>query len=319
MASLTKPGIVIAAALLAACSSAGDGAVGERVLPDTRVVAEHFQQALAMHGPYRFQETVTPAWGGPAPPSAPSGAAGESRSFWSRFWPAAAARPAAPKPAVEKAPEQSILDHFWPPLRAAEPAAAPARASDVTPAKRAVVSAAAAPASGPPRAATGKGSGLSEVRVGVLKHAVAFGHTAKEGGIDGNVEALFVSPDWLAWAWSPRPHLGFTGNASKTNTDFLYAGLTWEWMFRDRLFIDLGLGISVHDGMLDNSMIEGKARFDRREFGCRALFREYLELGYRFLERHSLSLMWAHYSHGSLCNEENEGIDIAGLRYGLRM
>ncbi|HEX9703489.1 MAG TPA: hypothetical protein VGA19_11610, partial [Rhodospirillales bacterium] len=171
MASLTKPGIVIAAALLAACSSAGDGAVGERVLPDTRVVAEHFQQALAMHGPYRFQETVTPAWGGPAtasaPSSAPSGAAGESRSFWSRFWPAAATRPAAPKPAVEKAPEQSILDHFWPPLRSPEPAPGPAAAA--APAKRAVVSAAAAPASGPPRAAAGKGSGLSEVRVGVLK------------------------------------------------------------------------------------------------------------------------------------------------------
>jgi lipid A 3-O-deacylase len=152
-----------------------------------------------------------------------------------------------------------------------------------------------------------------------LKHAVAFGHTAKESGVDANVEALFASPRWLDWAFSPKPHLGLTANASTTDTDFLYAGLTWEWAPVRWFFLDLSLDLSVHDGMLDNSMIEGKARFDRREFGCRALFRESLEIGTRFQERHSLSLMWAHYSHASLCSEENEGIDNAGLRYGYRL
>jgi len=157
------------------------------------------------------------------------------------------------------------------------------------------------------------------VRIGALKHAVAFGHRSKEQGTDGNVEALFNAPDWLGWAFSPRPHLGLTANASQRATDFLYAGLTWDWTFRESFFVEFGFGFSVHDGMLDNSMIAGRARDDRREFGCRALFRESLEFGYRFLERHSVSLMWEHHSHGSMCSEENEGIDNAGLRYGLRM
>jgi len=137
--------------------------------------------------------------------------------------------------------------------------------------------------------------------------------------MDGNVEALFRSPDWLAWAWSPRPHLGIVANGSKRATDFLYGGLTWEGTFWNALFIDLGLGLSVHDGMLDNSRIAGKDRRDRREFGCRALFRESLELGYRFRERHSVSLIWEHHSHASLCGEEDDGVDNAGLRYGFRM
>jgi len=137
--------------------------------------------------------------------------------------------------------------------------------------------------------------------------------------MDGNVEALFHSPDWLGWAWSPRPHLGVVANGSKRATDFLYGGLTWGWMFWDALFVEVGLGISVHDGMLDNSKITGKDRRDRREFGCRALFREALEFGYRFRERHSVSLMWEHHSHGSLCSQENEGIDNAGVRYGYRL
>lgn len=202
------------------------------------------------------------------------------------------------------------MEHFWPTLAVAkqppQPKAAPAKPAQTV----------AAPVSRP---TGGKGSGLSEVRVGVLKHAVAFGHRSKEQGMDGNVEALFNAPDWLRWAFSPRPHLGLTANASKRATDFLYTGLTWDWTFRESFFVEFGFGFSVHDGMLDNSMIAGRARDDRREFGCRALFRESLEFGYRFLERHSVSLMWEHHSHGSMCSEENEGIDNAGLRYGLRM
>lgn len=160
---------------------------------------------------------------------------------------------------------------------------------------------------------------VSEIRFGALKHAVAFGHAAKETGMDANVEMLFTSPDWLRMIWSPWPHMGFTINASETNTDFFYAGLTWEWAFLKDWFIDLGLGLSVHDGMLNNSQIAGKARFDRREFGCRALFRESLEIGYRLFGRHSLSVMWAHHSHASLCLDDDDGIDNAGLRYGYRL
>ncbi len=313
--------VVAAATLVAACAASPDELVGERVLPDTRVVAEHFERAVAMQGPYAFQmpAQLQAAWAAPTPAVEPA-----KPSLWARLWPAASSTPAAPRPASRPL---SLWDHFWPPLapataatRTAPPAvatAAPRRS--VAQARQPLPAVAAASARAAPRPTESKGSGLSELRLGALKHAVSPGHRAKEHGMDGNVEALFHSPDWLAWAWSPRPHLGIVANGSKRATDFLYGGLTWEWMFWDALFVDLGLGLSVHDGMIDNSKITGKDRRDRREFGCRPLFRESLEFGYRFLERHSVSLMWEHHSHGSLCSEENEGIDNAGIRYGYRM
>jgi lipid A 3-O-deacylase len=324
--------MVAAAVGLAACAAAtdGDDAFNGRVLPDTRVVTEHFQQALAQHGPYRFYDPPEATWAGAVRPVA-AGKEPAPPSFWSRLWPTSTStRPTQPEqtpfrmqsgwklpplvaalPAPNPAPAKtaSFKEHFWPELAGAESSKPKAERSDPAMASPAAQS-------GPPQ---GKGAGLTEVRVGALKHAVAFGHRAKEQGMDGNVEALFASPDWLRWAFSPRPHLGLTANASKRATDFLYAGLTWDWTFREAIFVDVSLGFSVHDGMLDNSMIAGRSREDRREFGCRALFRESLEFGYRFLERHSLSLMWEHHSHGSLCSEENEGIDNAGLRYGFRM
>ncbi len=161
---------------------------------------------------------------------------------------------------------------------------------------------------------------ISEIRGGLLKHAVAFGHDSKETSVDGNLEVLFTTPDWWIFKtlWSPRPHVGASFNASATNTDQIYAGLTWEWAPVEWFFMDLGLGLTVHNGMLDNSMIDGKSRYDRREFGCRVLFRQALDIGWRMTPKHSVSLMWSHISHGGLCHEENEGMDNAGLRYGYR-
>lgn len=51
--------------------------------------------------------------------------------------------------------------------------------------------------------------------------------------------------------------------------------------------------------------------------GCRALFRESVSLGVRFLERHSLSLMLAHISNAGPC-DLNKGLDADGIRYGYR-
>ena len=272
---------VLSLGLLAACQSPPEEtAIGST--PAWMKVQDFYVQALARHGPYRFQYLYAPA------------------------------------PIVgEMAPALPVAPVTVPaPVPVSVPAAAPG--AEVTRAQgpqeeRQV-------AQRPEKAGRKDAQRtLSEVRLGALKHAVAFGKTAKETGADMNIEALFTSPDWLGVIWSPRPHLGITANASTKNTDFIYAGLTWEWMPFGDLFIDLGLGLSVHNGMLDNSRIEGKARSDRLEFGCRALFRESLEMGYRLFERHSLSVMWAHQSHASLCLEDDDGIDNAGLRYGYRL
>ena len=169
----------------------------------------------------------------------------------------------------------------------------------------------------------GKWGIVSEVRGGILKHALAFGHDAKEKGIDGNIEVLFISPDMFEVIWSPRPHIGASFNASDDDTDQIYAGLTWEWKPVASMFVDFSFGFAVHNGNLSNDngtmgAVPNPDETRRREFGCEVLFRESLELGYRFNVTHSLSLIWDHVSHGGLCNSENEGMDNAGLRYGYR-
>jgi len=159
---------------------------------------------------------------------------------------------------------------------------------------------------------------LSEVRGGLLAHSVAIStDTPKEGGVDGNLEVLFVSPDFMDILWSPRPHIGASFNASSDDTDQVYTGLTWEWMPWGPLFIDFSLGSSIHNGRLHAE--PGDTDTDeRREFGCRWLFRELIELGFIFWDRHSLSGMWDHISHGGVCDDENEGMDNVGVRYGYR-
>ena len=165
------------------------------------------------------------------------------------------------------------------------------------------------------------GGWLSEVRVGVLKHAVSLiGNTTKETGIDGNLEVLFEAPSFLGLLWSPRPTIGLTANSSATNTDIAYGALTWEWAPWSNLILDFSLGMAVHNGELkfDPSVAFPANAGRHREFGCRWLFRESFEAGWLFAKRHAATIMWSHYSHGGLCDDKNEGLDNIGVRYGYR-
>ena len=162
---------------------------------------------------------------------------------------------------------------------------------------------------------------FSEVRSGVIKHAVSLiGNEPKETGIDGNLEILFHSPDWLKFLWSPRPHIGTSFNTSSNNTDVVYGGITWESKFWKSLFFNFSFGVAVHNGELeyDAKVVFPSYAGRRREMGCRALFRESFELGWIFAKRHGVSAMWSHYSHGGICGGQNEGLDNLGVRYGYR-
>ena len=162
---------------------------------------------------------------------------------------------------------------------------------------------------------------LSEVRVGILKHAASLvGNTTKETGIDGNIEILFEAPSFLELLSSPRPTIGITANASSTNTDIAYGGLTWEWNPWSNLLLDFSLGMAVHNGELkfDPSVAFPANAGRHREFGCRWLFRESFEAGWLFAKRHAATIMWSHYSHGGICDDKNEGLDNLGFRYGYR-
>jgi len=160
---------------------------------------------------------------------------------------------------------------------------------------------------------------LSEVRAGVLKHAISAGNRKKETGIDANLEVLFVSPDWLKYIMSPRPHIGFSVNGSTNNTDYAYGGITWEWFPWKTMFIDFSFGAAGHNGKRkdDANLVFPADVNRRREMGCSVLFRESLEIGVILAEHHGISAMWDHLSNGGLCSQ-NEGLDNLGIRYGYR-
>jgi lipid A 3-O-deacylase len=156
---------------------------------------------------------------------------------------------------------------------------------------------------------------VDEARVGVFDHDAGVFGSDKEQGADINLELLFASPRFLAAVWAPRPHLGVHASLSG-ETSQLYFGLTWSFMLwptggADGLFLEASLGGAAHNGKLDTTDP------GRKSLGSPVLFRESLELGYRFAEVHSLSVMLDHISNADLA-DRNEGLDTLGIRYGLK-
>jgi lipid A 3-O-deacylase len=149
---------------------------------------------------------------------------------------------------------------------------------------------------------------FSEVRLGFLVHDEGPFSRNEESGYDGNLEILFASPRFLDIIWAPRPHLGLSVN-SDGDTSQAYFGLTWEWTFWGNWFAGFSFGGSVHDGETTTDDLT------RKELGCHLLFRESVEGGYRFNNRHSISLFLDHISNANIC-DANEGLENWGVRYG---
>ena len=166
---------------------------------------------------------------------------------------------------------------------------------------------------------------FSEIRLGTFLHDTGPFSANDEGGFDINLELLFDAPKSLAFIWSPRPHLGISYN-SGGDTSQAYTGLTWDWSFWTNFFVEFGFGGMVHDGHLVG--VDGETK----SLGCRVLFRESLNAGYRFTEHHSLMFHFDHSSNASLCKKNtsdgtasgrhnvvlNEGLENIGLRYGYK-
>lgn len=150
----------------------------------------------------------------------------------------------------------------------------------------------------------------AEVRLGGFIHDEGPFSRNEEDGFDINLEILFPSPGLLEFIWSPRPHLGVTVSTAG-DTSQAYFGLSWEWEFWGNWFAGFSLGGAVHDGKLLTN------RIDRKELGCRLLFRESVEFGHRFAGRHGISLFLDHISNAYIC-DANEGLENFGVRYGYR-
>jgi len=162
---------------------------------------------------------------------------------------------------------------------------------------------------------------FDEIRVGVYKHdASILGHQ-KERGEDINVEILFTSPVVLEKIASPRPNLGGLVNTAG-QTDQLYTGLTWTWDFLqdvltggDGFYLEGTLGISLHNGNI--SVSEPADTQQDKSLGSRVLFREDVDIGYRFTPRWSLAISYNHISNANLA-KRNEGLNDFGVRVGFK-
>ena len=152
---------------------------------------------------------------------------------------------------------------------------------------------------------------LSDIRVGILAHDVPiWSLSRKERGVDFNTEFIFRWPDYSLLTGMVRLNLGITLNNQK-DTSKIYSGFLWEYTWQSALFLDLGLGLAVHDGELETS------KDDKKELGSRILFRIPIEIGLLFSEHHGLSIMFDHISNAYL-TEPNEGLDTMGIRYAYR-
>lgn len=153
---------------------------------------------------------------------------------------------------------------------------------------------------------------VHEWRFGVFMHDFdLWAHTRRESGFDVNSEVVFGRLAIDMPAGRLRPNLGVTLSTAG-DTSRVYGGVLWQFGEGAGPFLDLGIGLALHDGDLDN-----RRRTDRKRLGSRVLFRVPLEVGYSFDGRHQLSVMFDHISNGYL-TKPNEGMDSLGLRYGYR-
>ena len=149
------------------------------------------------------------------------------------------------------------------------------------------------------------------VRTGILVHDVTlWSRSRAEGGVDFNAEAGFKFPDYPIFHGRLNSNLGFSLN-NRGDTSKVYGGLLWEHIWDAGIFLNLGLGLAVHNGQLETD------DDNQKQLGSRILFRLPIEIGLYFTRHHGVSVMFDHASNAYLV-DPNEGLDTIGLRYTYR-
>ena len=173
-----------------------------------------------------------------------------------------------------------------------------------------------------------------EVFVGAYAHDVADGisYGKFEGGAQIVIGARTTALDELAFLGRPRVHL-LVGVNTAGETSYVASGLAWRFDLTERLYVQPGIGVAVHDGRVNipspnqpgltpqERLKRLSDRQTRLDLGSRVLFEPELSLGWKATERLSLELSWIHLSHARLAGSYNPGLGDVGLRvlyrYGL--
>lgn len=163
----------------------------------------------------------------------------------------------------------------------------------------------------PPATASESGV-LYGFRLGLLVHDIGglWSHKRAEGGADWNAELVFRKPSFTLWGGTIFPNVGLSIN-SQGDTSKVYGGVVWEFLFSNGFFFNIGTGLAVHNGQLESDDA------NKKQLGSRVLFREPIEIGFTFYERHRISILFDHISNAYLA-DLNEGLDTLGVRYGYQ-
>ncbi len=155
---------------------------------------------------------------------------------------------------------------------------------------------------------------VREVRGGVLAHDVTnlwSGFRTANDAVAINLEAI-LSPSLQLWGGTIRPAIG-ASIATEGGTSNVYLDARWEFETPSGIFFSLGIGGTVHNGETQLLTVNQSAK----ALGSRLLFHLPAEIGYRFDGRNSVSIYFEHMSNG-YTQDQNEGLDRLGVRYGYR-
>ena len=163
---------------------------------------------------------------------------------------------------------------------------------------------------------------VEEGRIGLTQHNICVldcDNADKEDGPNVSAEIVFASPDFLSWAFSPRPYVTASINTAGA-TSFGGAGLEWSIPVGESFEIEPGFGYVLHDGAVANDFPNGDPRaleFSEENvlFGSEDLFRTSLGVTWNVNEKFGAQIIYEHLSHGQILGEgRNQGIDNIGLR-----
>ena len=173
-----------------------------------------------------------------------------------------------------------------------------------------------------------------EVFAGVYAHDIDDGisYGQFEDGAQIVAGARTTALDELSFLGRPRVHL-LAGVNTSGGTSYAATGLAWRFDINDRLYVQPGIGVAVHDGKVnlpppDEPGLTPEERLKRlRDFqnkldlGSRVLFEPELSVGWKATRRLSVEVSWIHVSHAKLAGDYNPGLGDVGLRllyrYGL--
>lgn len=173
-----------------------------------------------------------------------------------------------------------------------------------------------------------------EVFAGVYAHDVDDGisYGKFEDGAQIVVGARTTALDELEFLGRARVHL-LAGVNTSGGTNYVATGLSWRFDLNERLYIQPGIGIAVHDGRVnlpspnapgltpEERLKRIRDRQTKLDLGSRVLFEPELSLGWKATPRLSMELSWIHVSHARLAGHYNPGLGDVGVRliyrYGL--